>query len=147
MHIKRLFTIGLPMLALAVAGKMIYTQPAHAATASRNLTVTGAELGIGIIVTDQQSGTVDFCADYIANTTPYGKCGKIGHVTPNTTLPTPPAGLTVVVPSTGNVATNGTNAASAYFVNNQTGDVAQCGYYSANGTPIGTCVDLGVAPQ
>ncbi len=134
------------MLTLAIASKF-YVRPVKAASPARVLTVTGAELGIGIIVVDQQSGAVDFCADYIAGTTPVGRCGKIGHVTPNTSLPSSPAGLTVVAPSTGNVISDGTQGASIYLINNQTGDISQCGYFSGNGTPEGTCVDLGVAPQ
>jgi hypothetical protein len=148
LSLSRMLTIGLPVLALATVGKL-YVYPVKAASPARVLTVTGAELGIGIIVVDQQSGAVDFCADYVANTTPVGKCGKIGHVTPSPSLPTPPAGLSVVAPSTGNVGAtgNGTSGASVYIVNNQTGDIAQCGYFSSGGTPVGTCVDLGVAPQ
>jgi len=146
LRLRRMLIIGLPLLALAVMGKL-YVRPVKAASTTRVLTVTGAELGIGLIVVDQETGAVDFCADYIANTTPVGKCGKIGHVTPSASLPTPPAGLTVVAPSTGNVASNGTSGASVYIINNQTGDIAQCGYFSGNGTPVGTCVDLGIVPQ
>jgi hypothetical protein len=145
LRLKRIFTIGLPVLAIATMGKL-YVHPVKAASPARVLTVTAAELGIGIIVVDQQSGAVDFCADYIAGV-PVGKCGKIGHVTPNTSLPTPPAGLTVVAPGGSNVVTNGTYGASVYLINNQTGDISQCSYINGNGTPEGTCVDLGVAPQ
>lgn len=130
---------------VTVKGSMTTTS-STSSTSGRYLTVTAAELGIGIIIVDQQSGAVDFCADDISGA-PVGKCGKIGAVKPSTTLPAIPPGVTVVAPSSGNVATNGTDGASVYLVNNQTGDVSQCSYINENGTPTGTCVDLGVAPQ
>src|ERR1700680_3944358 len=94
----------------SVMGKL-YTRPASAATPARNLTVSVAQLGIGLVVVDQQSGAIYFCADYIA-TAPVGHCAKLGHIAPSSSLPTPPTGLSVVVPSASNVATNATEGAS-----------------------------------
>lgn len=146
LNLKRIVSIGLPVLALAIAGRF-YVQPVRAAsTSGRNLTATVAQLGIGLVVVDQQSGAIDFCADYITSA-PIGHCAKLGHIAPNASLPTPPTGLSLIIPSAANVASNATDGASAYVVNNQTGDIVQCNTINGNGTPEGTCADLGTAPQ
>ncbi len=145
MNLNKCSAILLPLVILAGVGKF-YSRPVMAATTARNLTVSVAELGIGIVVVDQQSGAINYCADYIASA-PVGHCAKLGHITPSSSLPTAPSGLSVVIPTSSNVASNGTEGASVYVINNQTGDIVQCNTVNGNGTPSGACVDLGVAPQ
>jgi hypothetical protein len=117
------------------------------AAASRNLTVIINPAGVGITIIDQVTGTVTQCGIMANFPNNVAKCVKIGKAIPNTTLPTPPVGLSVYLEqqtsSTGSVQ----DLPGIWIINNSTGDITYCNAVDQAGTPGGSCKDLGDAPQ
>src|SRR5271166_5189952 len=96
MSLCRSAVAGMFKAFLAVSFLTLCASYASATTTSRNLTVTLAPAAQGIIVVDQQFGTVDLCvAGGAGNLTAH--CVKIGKASPSSLPPTPALGLTVVL--------------------------------------------------
>ncbi len=90
----------------------------------------------GIVSLNQTTGAINFCVgySYLNTGTPFGKCKKIGSISP--------AGLL------GNARIDATSNYHAFVTNTSTGLVVECylGFYTNNGEPFGKCISLQLQP-
>jgi hypothetical protein len=117
----------------------------RALAAARNLTVVVNPAGGGITIVDQVSGVVTHCgikANFPNNT---ASCVRAGKVTPNATVPTAPVGLSVFLAQTITATGSVVDTPGIWLVNNSTGDLTYCNAIDYEGTPSGSCTDLGIA--
>lgn len=133
------------LLSMAVPLIIFLCLPTTATAASRNLTVVVNPAGAGITIVDQVTGVVTQCAIKANFPNNIATCVRIGKATPNTTVPTPPVGLSVYLvqqtSSTGSVQ----DVPGIFLVNNSTGDITYCNAIDTAGVPGGSCQDLGIA--
>ena len=116
-----------------------------AQAAPRNLTAIVNPAGGGITIVDQVSGVVTQCAIRANFPNNIATCVRVGKATPNATVPTPPAGLSVYLVQTTNSSTGAVlDVPGIWLVNNSTGDVTYCNAIDSGGTPGGSCTDLGI---
>lgn len=131
----KLFSVRMFSSSLAIA-LIALLVGASSAEAQMNLTVTVYPPGSGISIVDQVNGAVTLCSASPAS------CTKIGTVTPASTLPTAPVGISVYQGETQSPSTytfyEEVPVSYIWTVNNSTGDVNLC-----NGSSK-TCTDLGV---
>jgi hypothetical protein len=100
-----------------------------------------------ITIVDQSNGAVMSCKALLyPNKTAVSTCQNVGTVTPSSTVPTPPVGLSVY--QSPNEVTNGIAVLSqVWIINNTTGEISSCYSWTAPGyTPITNCSSIAVAP-
>lgn len=90
----------------------------------------------GIVSLNQTTGSINFCVgySYLNSGTPFGKCKKIGTISPTGLL--------------GNARIDTTSNVHAFVTNTATGLVVECylGFSSGNGEPLGKCISLQLQP-
>ncbi len=84
----------------------------------------------GMVVLDEGSGSITFCAAGVNVTVPDGKCAGIGG------LPISPA------ISNGFVTIGGVGGTAAFVGNPATGYVVECALENNSGEPLGSCVPV-----
>lgn len=136
---------GAMKLLAALFGILFTTTASSAATTPRILTVTLIQDGTaGVVIVDQQSGTIDSCtATFAIETGVVGKCLRLGHAAPSSAPPNPSAGLSVFTQLADENNSNTVKEDWVWVVNNQTGVITVC----ISAGQLGQCAGLGVAPE
>ena len=135
------------LLSMPVALIMGLCGTAGQAAAARNLTVVVNPAGAGITILDQVTGAVTQCAIKANFPNNIAACVKIGKVTPNATVPTPPVGISVYLVQQTSTSGAVQDVPGIWLINNATGDITYCNAIDQGGTPGGSCTDLGVVSQ
>ncbi len=90
----------------------------------------------GIVSLSQTTGAINFCAGYtyLNSGMPFGKCKKIGTISPTGLL--------------GNARIDATSNTHAFVTNTATGLVVECylGFNSGSGEPVGSCISQQLQP-